>query len=182
MARDYWVLSFFFCGISPIDLYNLKKPDNKNTVTFIRQKVQNESHETIKLFIQPEAQAIIDKYRAGEASEYLLKFESKYADYDSFRHFISKKIREIARIANLGALTLYWARYSWATIADGIGIDEKTISKGLGHTDKTIAGRHYIAFDWTKVDRANRKVIDHINKQKTGTPSRRTCPHTNLKK
>jgi hypothetical protein len=57
---------------------------------------------------------------------------------------------------------MYWARYSWATIADSIGVQEKLISKGLGHVDKSLAGRTYISFDWSKVDRANREVIDHI--------------------
>jgi integrase len=161
MARDYWMLSFFLCGISPIDLYHLKKPDSKNTISFVRQKEINASHETIRLLIQPEAQSTIDRYKADEDSDYLLKFESKYISYDSFKRFVSKKIREIAKIISVPGLTLYWARYSWATIADGIGIDEKTISKGLGHVDKTMAGRHYIAFDWSKVDRANRQVIDH---------------------
>jgi hypothetical protein len=59
-------------------------------------------------------------------------------------------------------LTLYHARYSWATIADGLDISEKTISKGLGHVAKSMAGRKYIAFDWSKVDRANRQVIDFV--------------------
>ncbi|MDR2773304.1 MAG: site-specific integrase [Tannerella sp.] len=159
MARDYWMLSFFLCGISPIDLFYLK--NGKSTISFVRQKEKNKPHETIKLFIQPEAQLIIDRYKADEKFDYLLKFESKYTSYEIFKSFVSKKIREIAQIIGVPGLTMYWARYSWATIADSIGIDEKTISKGLGHVDKTIAGRHYIAFDWSKVDRANRQVIDY---------------------
>jgi integrase len=83
-------------------------------------------------------------------------------NYDSFKRFVSKKIQEIAGITGLEGLTLYWARYSWATIADGLNVQEKTISKGLGHTDKTVAGKNYIAFDWSKVDRANRMVIDEV--------------------
>ena len=51
---------------------------------------------------------------------------------------------------------------SWATLADRLGISEKEISKGLGHVDTSIAGKFYISYDWTKVDRANRTVIDHI--------------------
>jgi integrase len=162
MARDYWMLSFFLCGISPVDLFHLKKPDGNNRIIFIRQKELNEAHETIKLSLQAEAEEIISRYKAGEDSPYLLNFESKYTAYDSFIHFISKKIRETAKITGLAGITLYWARYSWATIADSIGIDEKIISKGLGHVDKSIAGRHYIAFDWSRVDRANRAVIDFV--------------------
>jgi len=89
-------------------------------------------------------------------------FIDKYMSYDIFKSFLSKKVREIAKIAGLEGLTMYWARYSWATIADSIDIPEKTISKGLGHVDKSMAGRKYIAFDWSKVDRANREVIDFV--------------------
>lgn len=159
MARDFWMLSFFLCGINPVDLFNLKKPERDNRISFVRSKMQHSTNNPVKLLIQPEAQTIIDKYKAADDSEYLLKFESKYVSYDIFKSFLSKKVREIAKATELTGLTLYWARYSWATIADSIGIPEKTISKGLGHTDKTMAGRKYIAFDWSKVDEANRKVI-----------------------
>jgi integrase len=126
----------------------------------VREKESNQSHDIIRHLIQPEAAAIIERYKAGGDSEFLLHFESKYAGYDSFRHFVSKKVRGIAKITGFEGLTLYWARRSWATIADGIDIPEKTVSKALGHTDRTVAGRNYIAFDWSKVDRANRAVID----------------------
>ena len=38
MARDFWMLSFFFCGINPTDLYHLKKPDSEGRISFIRAK------------------------------------------------------------------------------------------------------------------------------------------------
>ena len=162
MARDFWMLSFFLCGVNPIDLYHLKKPDANGVVSFVRRKEENTNHYVIKFLVQPEAANIINVYKAEDDSPFLLKFESKYVNYDIFKSFLSKKIREIAKITGLSGLTLYWARYSWATIADSIGIQEKTISKGLGHTDKSLAGRKYIAFDWSKVDRANRQVIDFV--------------------
>ena len=162
MARDFWMLSFFLCGVNPIDLYHLKKPNSDGVVSFVRRKEENTSNYVIKLLLQPETANIVNVYKADDDSPFLLKFESKYVSYDIFRSFLSKKIREIAEITGLKGLTMYWARYSWATIADGIGIQEKTISKGLGHTDKTLAGRKYIAFDWSKVDRANRQLIDFV--------------------
>ncbi|MDR2917805.1 MAG: site-specific integrase [Tannerella sp.] len=163
MARDYWILSFLLCGINPIDLYHLKKPGKDSIISFERSKTRHESHHTIRLLLQPEAMEIINKYNDSE-SEYLLNFESKYVNYEIFRSFLSKKIREIAKITGLTGLTMYWARYSWATIADGLDIPEKTISKALGHVDKSLAGRTYITFDWSKVDKANREVIDHVLK------------------
>jgi len=77
-----------------------------------------------------------------------------------FYHFISKSLRAIAKKLGFDGLTFYWARYSWATIADSLDISEKVIGKALGHKDRNMAGRKYIAFDWSKVDAANRRVID----------------------
>lgn len=71
-------------------------------------------------------------------------------------------MRRLRKHVGIDDKTFYWARYTWATMADKIGIPEKEISKGLGHKDNTIAGKHYIAYDWTKVDRANRQVIDYV--------------------
>jgi len=86
-----------------------------------------------------------------------------------------RKIREIAEIkikkeengekkevTLFEGLTMYHARYSWATIADSLDIQEKTISKGLGHVDKSLAGKKYIVYDWSKVDKANRQVIGFV--------------------
>ena len=163
MARDYWMLSFFLCGINPVDLFFCKKPEGGH-ISFVRAKMQGGSHNTIRLLIQPEAQQIIERYRNDNDSPYMLKFIDKYLSYDIFKSFLSKKIREIAGITGLKGLTMYHARYSWATIADSLDIPEKTISKGLGHVDKTTAGRKYIAYDWSKVDRANRCVISFVLK------------------
>lgn len=163
MARDYWMLLFFMCGISPIDLYYLKNSTDKDGRTnFARIKVLYKTQNPVRITIQPEAQNIINKYKASEDSEYLLHFESKYTSYEIFKSFISKKLREIASITGLSGLTMYWARHTWATTADALDVNEKTISKALGHTDKSVAGKNYISFDWSKVDIANRKVIDYI--------------------
>lgn len=163
MARDFWMLSFFMCGINPIDLFFLKKEiDKDGRVSFTRTKIDRKKENKVKMTIQPEAMEIINRYASAPDCEYMLMFEGKYVSYEIFKSFLSKKIREIAKITGLAGLTLYWARYSWATIADSLNIQEKTISKGLGHTDKSLAGSTYIAFDWSKVDDANRKVIDHV--------------------
>lgn len=59
-------------------------------------------------------------------------------------------------------ITFYWARYSWATYASKIDISDSVISKALGHSVTTLAEKKYISFDWTKVDKANRQVIDYV--------------------
>ena len=171
MARDFWMMSFLFCGINPIDLYHLKKPDVEGRISFVRTKEKGSNHITLRLLIQPETQEIINRYKGDDDSPYLLNFVDKNLSYKNFRSFLGKKIRGIKDIEDesgkrvlkeFEGLTMYHARYSWATIADGLDIQEKTISKGLGHVDKSLAGKKYIVYDWSKVDRANRQVIDFV--------------------
>ena len=112
MARDFWMMSFFFCGINPIDLYHLIKPDSEGRISFIRTKEKGSNHITLRLLIQPETQEIINRYKNDDDSPYLQNFVDKYVNYENFRSFLGKKIREIAMITGLAGLTMYHARYS----------------------------------------------------------------------
>ena len=56
---------------------------------------------------------------------------------------------------------LYWARHSWATIAAELDIPKETIAAALGHSSSTVTDI-YINFDRTKIDRANRQVLDYV--------------------
>lgn len=156
-ARDFFLLSFYLCGINPIDLYNLPKTTNK--VSFVRTKIRYHDPQPIHLFIQPEAQAIIERH-AGR--EHLIDFAEHYHSFESCYHFLKHRLKKIGELIGQPDITFYWARYSWATYASKIDIPDSTISKALGHTETTLAERRYISFDWNKVDRANRQVIDYL--------------------
>lgn len=157
-ARDLFMLSFFLCGMNLVDLYHLDRIRD-GRAHFVRTKTSGKNANPISLLVQPEAAEIIARY-IGEA--HVLRFAEEPANYDTFNNRIQKAIRAIAKELGIEGLTFYWARYTWATLADKIGINEKEISKGLGHVDTSVAGKYYIAYDWTKVDRANRQVIDYV--------------------
>lgn len=157
LARDYFLLSFYLCGINPIDLFQLGKPDKKGKVTFKRQKIAPKEPPLVQLYIPQQAQEIIDKYKG---QTHLLKFTEKH-EYSTFIRRVDRDLKVIEK--KLGRhLYLYLARDTWATHADMAGVPLEVISKALGHTDNTTAGRYYISFDWTKVRDANRQVITHI--------------------
>jgi len=156
-ARDFFMLSFFFCGINPIDLFYMKKPHD-GTITFVRTKIAHSEPKPIHLKIQPPAQEIIERY-AGE--NYMLNFAEHYSDYKTFQSFINKRLRKVGEELSFEKCYYYLARYSWATYADKIGIPERIIGKALGHTGTSLADKRYISFDWSKVDDANRRVIDY---------------------
>ena len=65
-------------------------------------------------------------------TDHVLRFAEESATYQTFNNRIQKAIRAIAQELNIEGLTFYWARYTWATLADKLGISEKEISKGAG--------------------------------------------------
>lgn len=158
-ARDYFMLSFYLCGINPIDLYNLPLPDKNGNVSFIRQKIAHKEPLPVHLHIEPEAQEIADCYR-DKYERLFVDFSNHYA-YDSMKWNYAHELRLLGE--QLGVkLYFYVARYTWATYADHLEISHDVISKALGHSDETLTDRHYIDFDWERVRRANRKVLDYV--------------------
>lgn len=158
-AKDLFLLSFYLCGANPIDIFNMQPPRN-GYISFVRTKTQSKSQSEINILLQPEAIEIIERHKGTTR---LLDFIERYKDYENFYHLMGKKLREIATATNIEGLTFYWARYSWATFASKIGIDESVIGRALGHAPSSLAGRVYITFDWERVDEANRRVIDYLH-------------------
>ncbi len=162
-ARDLFLLSFYMCGMNLVDLYRLDRL-REGRAHFVRTKTSGKNINPVSILVQPEAAEIIARY-AG--AEHVLRFIEERATYDTFIHQVQRALRHIAKELGIEGLTFYWARYTWATLADKLGISEKEISKGLGHVDTSIAGKFYISYDWTKVDRANRTVLDYIKSLQT---------------
>lgn len=108
--------------------------------------------------VEPEALAIIDKYRG---KKHLLCILDQYATIHTFTASWGKILQSIEGFGNL---TSYWARHTWATIASELDIPVDVISHALGHSFSTGAKvtQVYINFNQQKIDNANRKVIDYI--------------------
>lgn len=161
LTKDMFLLSFYLCGVNINDIFAWKKDVLQNgRVIFVRKKIAHHEPDPIKLELQPEAMEIIEKYK-GEV--FLVNLAETYqTNYENFNSYLKHRIKEIGKRIGYPALSMYYARYSWATYADQLGIDEKVISKSLGHTDQSVAGRHYISYDWKRTDEANRKVIDYV--------------------
>lgn len=156
MARDFFLLSFFLCGINPIDLYNMPKQDG--AISFVRTKVKAHEPQPIHIGIQPAAAAIIAN---NPSDKWLAGFADKYVSFDSCYHHLKHRLKKLGEMIGEPGITFYWARYSWATYASELDVPDYIISKALGHADATLAQRKYISFDWSKVDKANQRVIDY---------------------
>ncbi len=158
VARDFFMLSFYLCGVNPTDLFHFPKANKKGNLVFVRQKIAHTEPMPLHLHIQPEAQEIIDRY-AGK--EHLLSFIERYYEFENFRRKLSKQLRDIGKLIDR-RLYFYLARYTWATFADHVGVSHDVISKALGHSDKSTAEKYYISFNWDRANAANRQVIDYL--------------------
>lgn len=148
--RDLFLLSFFLIGVNPVDLLNAE-PHQLSDGRF--EYVRSKTHKLYSIKVEPEAQALIDKYRG---KEHLLCF----ADKAFYRNFLAKANLFLHTIRQ--DITMYYARHSWASIASELDIPMETISAALGHSFGNATTAIYINFQQKKVDEANRKVIDYV--------------------
>lgn len=172
--RDLFMLGFYLIGINISDLLELPSDCIK------KGRIQYRRNKTGRLYdikVEPEAMAIIDKYRGKER---LISIVEDGTKEESFRRTINDYLKKVGKVEykknKRGALikkeitplhpdiVWYTARRSWATIAAGLDIPKETIGKALGHSewDNTTTDL-YIQFDHKKIDDANRKVIDYLN-------------------
>lgn len=167
--RDIFILMFYLIGVNAVDLFNAKN--------LVNGRLEYKRAKTGKLYsikVEPEAMAIIEKYR-GE--NYLLNVLDDYSNYKDFLHRMGIELKNIGEVKRVGLggkkertplfpeLSSYWARHSWATTAAELDIPKETISEALGHEIGSAVTSIYIKFDRKKVDVANRKVIDCLFRQ-----------------
>ena len=174
---DMFKLSFFLIGINVTDLCLLCNISPDGHLVYRRAKTKK----LYNIKVEPEALEIINRYR-GE--KYLLNLMDGIEKPRTFTMKFDRGLKSIGPVTYepnpkwkpdskkhrlhkvhhplFPELSSYWARHTWATIASELDIPNETISAALGHsiTNKTTA--IYIDYNMSKVDAANRKVIDYV--------------------
>lgn len=148
---DAFWLSFLLLGINIHDMYNLT---HDNVVDGRLVYVRLKTHKKYSVLLQPEALALLDKYKGKEK---LLSFCEDFKTYSSFACSMNETLHSLR-----DGLTSYYARYSWASIAFNLGIPKDVVSLALGHSFGVRVTNTYINADLSRVDEANRKVIDYV--------------------
>lgn len=161
VARDLFMLSFYFAGINLTDLMDARLDDN--TINFVRKKTaaKKQGEKGVSLTIQPEARAIIDKYITESGA---LDFGYNYSQYEQFRSFVTKGLNKIGE--DLGfekKLMFYSARKTFVQFGQQLGIPLYVLEYSIGQSIKDSNSRPI--FDYMKVmrfqaDLAIRKIID----------------------
>lgn len=161
--RDFFLLTFYLISINTVDLADCTRD------SIVNGRLEYRRHKTGKLYsikIEPEAMAIINRYRGRK---HLLRWFDKYEDFKPWQGTCNNALSrlEIDGERLQRGLTLYWARYSWATYAAELDVSKDTISEALGHSYGSNITGVYIQFKREKIDVANRHVIDYTLKGKT---------------
>ena len=162
--RDLFFLSFFLCGMNLEDILEAGKPKNGRV-----EKRRIKTGQPLTIRIETEAQAIIDKYKGKDK---LLDVLGGCRNYGNYLHRVNNALKRIGQTYNphtkewegeavVPCLSFYYARYSWATIAAGLDIPERTVGAAMGHGTARSVTSIYMRVDMRKkIDEANRKVID----------------------
>lgn len=161
-ARKIFLLDFMLLGINPADLYQFGIGDTEiKNDRFCFDRSKTEVINSIK--IEAEAQELLRELAGNELP---LFFQERYSGHENFNKYTNKFLKRYASGIGIREFTLGCARYTWATMAfNDLDIDESTVDVALGHkTNKTVAGAHYIKKCRNKVDEANRKMIDYLQK------------------
>jgi hypothetical protein len=170
LARDIFMLSFCLCGMNAVDLYACNEVKGMQLIYF-RQKTKDRRNDDaeMRINIPMEVAPIFEKYRALEG-EYVFLFSQYYSENGSFTAAINIGLKSINKKLglNINGLSLYYARYSWATIASNeVHLPDGLVDECLVHAPVCRMLRTYVKRDWSRIDRANRKVLDYVFYGKT---------------
>lgn len=164
LAKDVFLLSFFLVGMNAIDLYTATECDGER-ITYQRQKTRNRRADRaeISIRIEPEAQALVDKYR-DHTGQRVFNFYRLYSSTDTFCAALNKGLKAIGEILRIDDLEFYAARHSWATIArNDAKVDKYTVHTALNHIDEHMRVTDiYLLKCWEPIDAANRAVLDFL--------------------
>ena len=143
------------------DLYELASI-KKGNIEYRRSKTGR----LFNMAVPPEAASLINKYR-GENN--FLLFPAYYSDHKNFTKTVNKYLKKVASKCEIDkALSTYYARHTWATLAAGLDIPKETISRALGHSRSSLTDI-YINFDRRKIDEANNRVIQLLSEKATNS-------------
>ena len=153
---DFFQLSFLLIGMNTEDLIHVDRIDD-GRINYVRAKTKK----PISVRVPEEALEIIERYKG---KKHLLNILDSYSRTHNWTAKVDANIKAIAYRCGLPDVTMYWARHTWATIANAdLGIAISTISDALGHQpEKKVTLTYIRRKDYSAIDTANRKVIDYV--------------------
>ncbi len=174
LGRDVFMLQFYLAGINTIDLYNVCKY-NGDKLTYHRTKTKRVRKDNALMIITVPAEALplMAKYKDHTGIR-VFNFYKTYSSPQIFNRAVGRGMKaiseELIKDNKLDkSLHGYDARRGWADIAFNImDVSKDTVGLGLNHVDKDHKTTDiYIKKKFSKMDEANRKMLDTLDEKKT---------------
>lgn len=170
-ARGVFLLSFYLCGMNLADLYEAYRlPDigNMIRIEYNRKKTKGRRQDKafISIKVEPEVMLLIEKFK-DKSGQRVFDFHIRYTNSHIFSSNVNKGLKLVAKVCEIKEpLSTYYARHTWATIArNKCDVSKDDIDLALNHVDAGLKmADAYIEKDWSRIDNANRSVLDYLRK------------------
>lgn len=159
MCRDMWIFLYLCNGANITDVCRLKYANiQSGEICFYRQKTlaRSKKKKLIYAVITPEMQAIMNRWgnEGGEPDCYIFPFlhgamsaEEEVRSIKNITSLINKKMKHIGKQLEIGSISTYTARHSYATVLKRSGANPAYISETLGHTDLRTTENYLARFE-----------------------------------
>lgn len=167
MSRDVFMIMFYLMGININDLFMLSN-EQYGRIVYERSKTNttlNKDRFPLSIRIEPELRVLLDKYGGENLLSYI---KVRYCCLNNFLRAVNTGLKQISKELNLGVpLSTNWARHTWASLArNKAGINKADIDFCLGHVNNDYKMADiYIDIDYGICDKANRAVLDLLQKK-----------------
>ena len=166
LAADVCKMVFYLCGINLADLYDLKKESYKDgRLCYNRKKTRGPSGKLayMEVKVHEDIKYLFERY-AG-ASDNLFNFCECYATSDELTRAVNSGLAAINKRFGMPAVTAYYFRHSWATIAQNdCGASTEQVALCLNHASAHKVTSGYIRKSFAPVDKLNAKVVKFVFK------------------
>lgn len=156
--RDYWLFLYLCNGINVADFVKLRYRDIVDgEICFIRQKTERttKTRKEIRAVVTEQMRAIIDRWGNPPRADVFLfpvldgteDAEQCHAKTIAAAGAINTRMRSIGKALNLGNISTYTARHSFATVLKRAGANIAYISESLGHSDLKTTENYLASFE-----------------------------------
>lgn len=169
--RNYWFFLYMASGMNVVDFCNLRNSNiSKGKIYYYRQKtMRKEKSKTIAVVILPQMNEVIEKYgnKDKNKNNYIFPIlndsmtaEEKRYKVKSTTSMIRQKMTMIGEALDIGKISSYTARHSYATVLKRSGVNVAYISETLGHSDTSVTQTYLDSFEDDTMQKNAEKLLD----------------------
>lgn len=156
--KDLWFFIYLCNGINVADVIKLKFNNIKDgEICFIRQKTERttKTRKEIRATLSPEIEKIIKRWgNPSKPENYIFPYLKGKEDAENIKKItkdltkrINARMKKIGNHLELGDITTYTARHSFATVLKRAGAKIAFISESLGHNDLKTTESYLASFE-----------------------------------